>query len=273
MLLPPGRFSYSSDEYLFHECPGCGKIDHFYWNVVKCVGKCFVCDHIIVGSFQMERETQGLGEYTWNPPLGNNHQYLKERGNLHYSSAWENSEAREFLEKRNISERLCKTVPINYSPESNVMSVQVDSISPEFEPYSIYRTPTEDSFWRLPKKVKSGYYGFNIRNMNPDFGLVIFEGVFDVLSSGLHPIGIALCGSSMNNAWCIWLSKFPKVAIWMDPDEAGEKGAASISEKLEQWEIPHKIIRSEKEPKKHRLDNINDYEIYKEIMQFLLTKQ
>ena len=278
MLLPAGKFTYSCDEYLFDVCPNpaCGKFEHFSWNVLKKVGHCFVCDCIITGEYNMMKATKGLGEYLYLPPLGKDYQHLRERGEFHYSNAWDDEKAREFLKARGIDESLARAVPFAFSPEDRVTSVQVEGISPEFPPYSVYRfTDNEDSFWILPKKSQSAYYGFNVQRFSQSKkGLVLMEGIFDVLSSGLYHYGVALCGSTLGdkviNAWCTWLELHAsKVAIWFDPDKAGAKGSKEIKKQLDIWGIPNKIITSEKNPKDYRWSNEEDKQVLGDVLRYI----
>jgi 5S rRNA maturation endonuclease (ribonuclease M5) len=273
MLLPPGNFTYSQEEYVFSICPACGKRDHFTWNINKKVGRCWVCDHVIVGEENMLAQVGGCIEYYVSTPLAKNYQTIKERGDFHYGNAWDNKGAREFLIERNIDEYLSKVIPIKYCSKSDVISIQVESITPEFPPYSLYRYPSSDSFWIMPKGVKSKYYGFNVEKFSNKKvnGLVLCEGIFDILSSGLYNYGIALCGSSMDQSWCIWLAEHTnRVLIWLDPDSAGKKGANKISSLLSIWGIEHKVLNTSKEPKNLRYkENKEDAKIIAEILAYI----
>jgi DNA primase len=89
--------------------------------------------------------------------------------------------------------------------------------------------------------------------------IVMVEGTFDLLSSGLLGYGVALLGTAINDTWASWVKKnFRAVAVWLDPDEAGRAGAVKIGKRLNAWGIPFRVIDHPVDPKNH---NPGDFSI------------
>jgi hypothetical protein len=72
-------------------------------------------------------------------------------------------------------------------------------------------------------------------------------------------------------AWCLMgtyanprliaglLERKAPVAVWLDPDGAGRRGALKVSKRLHAYGIECRVIRSERDPKLHTFDQIREY--------------
>ena len=55
------------------------------------------------------------------------------------------------------------------------------------------------------------------------------------------------------------LQRQAPVAVWLDPDGAGRRGAAKVLKQLQAYGIEARVIRSERDPKLHTFDQIKEY--------------
>ena len=272
LYLPSGDFDNSGNRYVFDNCPECGREGKFSWDVSEAAGHCWVCDFAIGGEYNLKKYLEGseVELIFVKKRIANKAVNIQERGQFHYQSAWDDNASRYFLRLRNVNETLCNKVPINFCDEAKCISIKVESIVGD-DPIYLYRRPEPKTKWYSPKGESLALYGFNVDKFkNSNAGIILCEGIFDLLSSGLYNNGIAICGSSLVNSWVIWLSKnVSKVALVFDPDEAGEKANKNISEQLKMYGIPCKIFRLERPLKDYRIDREEDRKVIAELLDYI----
>lgn len=255
LMLPPGVYVAGSKEYLIDECPNCGKHRHFYWNLDKKVGWCHVCQFRIVGVKQFLKAFSDSLEDRSGPSL------VRQEGDrlgvlgrpaFWTNCAWDHPPARNFLITRKVTEEQARQIPISYVESEDSITVQIDSITPEFGESVIYRRfNLPGAKWLVLPGTDRSQYGFGIRHLRPgQKRIVLFEGTFDLLATGMLGCAIAILGTSLNDSWMAWLRKRGfEVVLWLDPDAAGERGAQKLKSRLRTWEIPCRTYKHPVDPK------------------------
>lgn len=263
--LPPGEYT-SGGEYLVEYCPSCGKKKHFYFNPTRTLvlkngdtvtgfGWCHVCQFKIIGWAHFKKVFADDLKYT--PPPAMTERVVRDTRVCHpeqWDNAWDHPRSRHILMSRRIPESLARSVPLGYVEEEDSLTVEIDSPTPELPSRILYRRLSGSiQKWIPLAGTPMANYGFGIRHLHKSLrAIVLVEGAFDILSSGLCGYGVALLGTSINDTWASWIKhNFKAVAIWMDPDDAGKTGARKIGKRMDNWGIRYKIISHPVDPKNH----------------------
>lgn len=218
-------------EYLFANCPRCGKEDHFYWNTFKKVGHCKVC------GFSPKGEIPGMEEMAnWEPREVSVH---KDLVGHKYQSPWIDLDCRQYLKARGVSLQQVKVFQIKHNVDRNCLEVPVSPIAPEYTPTSLIRFHRNyGSKWMPNAGFNKLNYMFNLdilkirKTLNGS--ILICEGIFDVLSANLESHAVALLGTQITDRMLDLLCDF-HVYTWFDWDDAGRKAAADMQKAGETW--------------------------------------
>lgn len=277
--LPPGEYA-PGGEYVVEYCPSCGKKKHFYFNPTRTLvlkngdtvtgfGWCHVCQFKIIGWAHFKKVFADDLKYT--PPPDLTERVVRDTRVCHpeqWDNAWDHPRSRYLLLERRISESLARSVPLGYVEEEDSLTVEIDSPTPELPPRILYRRLSGRlQKWMTLAGTPAANYGFGIRHLHSDLkAIVLVEGVFDILSSGLCGYGVAMLGTSINDTWASWIKRnFRAVAIWLDYDDAGELGSAKISKRLSKWGIPYKVIAHPVDPKNHCPEDFSIIDLKKKL--------
>lgn len=257
--LPPGNYLPGGQEYLVDECPSCGKRKHFYFNLDKKVGWCHVCHFRIRGHKEFMEAFGGSLETRRASPvvIEGDRQGILGRSAYWTDNAWDNDEARIFLISRKVTEIQSREIPIQYVEQERAITVPIDSVSPEFATSYIYRRfSLAGSKWMVLPGVDKGHYGFGLKFLDNSLEkIVLFEGTFDLLATGMLGVGAAILGTNVNEAWLVWLKRrYSEVILWLDPDEAGISAAGKLKKRMSAWGIKASIYQHSQDPK-----NLNPY--------------
>lgn len=207
-------------------CPMCGKEGHFYFNVHSRKGYCQVCHwgcgyKAFLKEFDLEDSEDKI---FFVPPKLRLHSRRQLLGNV---PAWTVSESRLFLKGRGVDEETCRAAGLVWHAESGCLGATMTSVSRTYQPEFLIRRIRSGGKWRpLNQNVRLLEYGFGHPQLIPENkGVVIFEGIFDLLATRLLGHGLALCGSNMSRSWALYLSKkYTAALLWLDPDLAGVVG-------------------------------------------------
>ena len=248
LKLPPGHFLTSGKgagvEYLLDECPKCFKAGHFFWNTHIHKGFCQSCKFKIIGLKQFYAIFNRDVLLHRIPPWLRG--TLEEDSPLRHWTSWENNAwdsqvSREFLRARFVTEKVSREAPLYYVSEKDALCLTIDPISPDFE---------EDlTLWRGVKGFPAKFipiggsdtrptylsmYGYGLKHIPPTRKCIaLFEGAFDILSTGLLGWAVALLGTNFNDAWLSYLSRFSYIVLWLDPDKAGMSARDKLVERFE----------------------------------------
>lgn len=253
--LPPGEpSSFDPDEYTCYICPNpdCQREKKFNWNVIKEVGNCFVCGYTINNWDSLKyafRDVQFSNvSFKERKPV----QHTTCTSNL-LISAWDHDKSRNFLMQRRVTELICRQNKFLYNPEENRMYININPISPDLPQCFLSRRLQPGSKWYVKKATQGIYYGWGWEKFeNSKKNVLLCEGIFDLVSTGLASKGIALLRSDLNDVWFMWFKKHVgKVTLWFDADKAGDKAVNKISEKCLFHKIPFSVIKSKSDPKKY----------------------
>jgi hypothetical protein len=255
LRLPPGNYVTTGKnagiEYLFDECPQCRKGKHFFWSTEKNQGHCKSCHFKIYSIKQLIKIYGDAGYYYTTPPWLQKDRDPDASPIRHYSSwdvnAWDNERSRNFLISRRVSEEVSRQVPLYYVAEKDALCLTIDPISEDYE--------KDITLWRgvggyPPKFIPVGghanrptlmsLYGFGLRHVPPGRrAIALFEGAFDVLTTGLLGWAIALLGTSFDKNWMAYLTKFDYIVVWLDPDKAGMGARDKLLPQLKSWGIKY----------------------------------
>ena len=84
----------------------------------------------------------------------------------------------------------------------------------------------------------------------PAYDCVLCEDILSSVRVGRHVrTCVSLLGTSLNSGMVDHIPAGARVAIWLDPDKAGNKGAAAIARSLSLQGWKAKVIRSDKDPR------------------------
>lgn len=263
LRLPDGHFD-SKGEYVVRICPSCRAINHLYWNVKKGTGVCFRCKLKL--NRKLFKQYFGAGGRSVSAPIKENQpntlRPILEETITVGDSAWNNWDAEIFLTERNITQDMCDQVPIKWDEEMGFMVIPVDSCSAEHEDSVLFRNPVPGGWpekWFGPSISQSNYVfgGRHIRNDRDS--VVVMEGMFDVVSTGLLGCAVAVLGSKISDAQAQWIAaRFRQAVVWFDPDPGhleGVKGARKSLRLLRSWGVVASMYRSPKDPKLYRWDS------------------
>ena len=266
--LPPGHFD-GKGEYVLDSCPGCGRSDKFYFNVDNRLGHCFGSPCTFntghVYGFEMLKEAckvAGISGIERSKPAGVSKSALDTKGmenrRLRAQFAWDVRQSREFLLSRGVSEVVSKSIPIWWHEINSSLLIDVDPVSPEYQTTSFYRMlDLPNSKWMPLTGTEKSMYVWGSSYWKKHWGekgkpfLILVEGIFDILSSGMLGYAVALLGSDISKGVAKWVeSMHCPVYLWADPDAAGYKAQEKVAEKLLHWGVKCGIIESTLDPKK-----------------------
>lgn len=191
-------------------CPDCpaeksGK-PKLYFNTIKGVGWCHRChktwfarDGILVEpgfDYSLQGERYTYGETTLAVSV---------------------KEAREYLEGRGVSTLQMVQLGIEY--RDNQLYFPITSPSPDILPAWMKRGTNKDDGWYFEGEDKKNYcFGLEAVRDSGRKSCVLVEGIFDVLTPGLHGYAIALLGTRLHDLLTTWLEMFVEtVYVWLDP--------------------------------------------------------
>ena len=105
--------------------------------------------------------------------------------------------------------------------------------------------------WRFgPRTANKQEYWFNPMGLSSG-SLILVEGPFDVLASGLLGSALALCGTQLHEDaqywFCAHRAEMQSVILWLDPDEAGQAATKKIAKQLSGI-VPVLTVSYDKEP-------------------------
>lgn len=250
--LPPGNFSTWSEQEYVCDCPFCGRESKFTWNVVKHIGRCFICDRWIKGETNFLLKFSGGFKEVSLDIFNLRVKQVPDKVNRNFlCNAWEDPKAREFLIGRNVNELVSMEANIQYMKEKKCLYIGIDPIIPEYPKSYLWRQLGPTGKWFHRKGTKSNLYAWGVSKFTETkTNILVCEGIFDLLSTRLHKKGIAVLGSNLNLVWYYWfLKKANKLVLWFDNDEAGHKATKTIAQKCEYYSIPYSVILSKKDPK------------------------
>lgn len=154
--------------------------------------------------------------------------------------SWESDVCRRYLQSRWVTEE--QALGTYYHPREERIYFPITPLSPEYPPSWVSRSVHNHlKDWRvLPGTDKEHYvYLWNKRILAQDnYPIILVEGVFDVLSPGIHQHGVALLGSTLSDTHSVWLDNHYHTFLWRDPDLAGEH----LERKLRTSRLVDKVI-------------------------------
>lgn len=226
--LPDGGTFDGAHEYVLL-CPGCDR-RKFSWNTQKKVGHCFRCGHTLTGMKMLRETFMGVGSSTSRPSVT-----FKSPGRPRdeaYLPVEYIPHALAYLVGRGISLSLAREIGVLYSggrvwfPVSSPLGGA---------PFMVGRDITGASM--IPWKSFPSEKGRYIFGKLPVGGtIVLVEGIIDLLAPRLWGHGVALLGSHPSVDILTWIGNhYSRVFLWLDPDEAGEKGTVLIRNILKGW--------------------------------------
>ncbi len=253
--LPPGEpAQWNQDEYCCDYCPNpeCQREKKFHWNVEKEIGRCFVCGYWINNWYKLK---EAYKDVDFSTVL-----FAERKPIVHTTcssnfliNAWDHKKSREFLSNRRVGELICRENKILYHPQENKLYVNLKPISPDLPDVFLSRRIQTESKWYVKKATKGIYYAWGWEKFaNSKKNVLLCEGIFDLLSTGLYKKGMALLRSDLNDIWFMWLRKHVnKVTLWFDADKAGDKAVKQISEKCLFHQIPFSVVKTKNDPKSY----------------------
>lgn len=267
--LPPGEpANWDQDEFCCDYCPNsaCGREKKFHWNVVKEVGRCFVCGYWINNWDSLK--------WAFKDSEFANVEFQEKKPVVHTTctsnyliNAWDHKKSREFLTNRRVSELKARESKFLYHPGENRMYINIRPISPDLPECFLSRYLSPGSKWYVKKATDGIYYGWGWEKFaKSKQNVLLCEGIFDLVSTGLEKRGIALLGSNPNDVWFYWLKKnVKKVTLWFDADAAGDKAVKKISEKCSFFQIPYSVVKTRNHPKAYDRRIPNDAKLLAEV--------
>ncbi len=251
-FLPEGGSFDAAGEYVT-DCPRCGGRRKFYWNPVKARGFCF--------GGQCQTKVRGVEDYKalFAGSSGVSPLFAKPRDYREdpkpekidptaSDDPWDYPEARGFLggeppKGRGLSREVVWEGGIR--ARGSRIRVSLDPVCRNHPPYVYVRSADGSSPW-MPERAgvrrQSYVYGLKAwEQVEPYLQVVLFEGIFDVLGTGLYGRALALMGSSLSQDLARYLGEaYPglRAYYWPDPDPAGQAGAVKASATLAGWGIP-----------------------------------
>ena len=271
--LPPGApAEWNPDEYCCDFCPNpeCRRENKFHWNVEKEVGRCFVCGFWINNwdSFKYHFRNANFEniDFGERKPIV----HTTRTSNL-LINAWDHEKSQEFLRTRRVNELKSREYEFLYNPEENSLYVNINPLSPDLPQIFLSRSLRAGSKWYVKKATQGIYYGWGWEKFTKSKqNVLICEGIFDLVSTGLDHRGIALLGSKPNDIWYSWLRKnVNKVTLWFDNDLAGHKALVEISEKCLFHGIPYDTIRTKSHPKEYDRSIPSDLKLLKKVEELI----
>lgn len=217
--LPPGGKPYGDE--IVYECPSCGKVDKFSWNpdkwghALQGVGQCFSCGVAIEGERSLRRLFNNSGNVAevWQG-------FRKPNTAASYRLAWDVPECQAYLLGRNVNEELAMLSGAMCDEEGARVCFPVHSPF-DFPTMMMTRSiiPGEKGWRSFPGSKENYLFG----NLPDSDKIILVEGVFDVLSSGMFGRAAALLGKTMSQPLQWWvLENYSHIVIYLDPPEFEE---------------------------------------------------
>lgn len=259
--LPVGRWSHGS-HWIVETCPGtqyrtCGARNHLYLNVSKGVGYCFKCELKVFGKEGLYRiwpELEGQAE-TKPAEFANPISTHLANPQVFGVNAWEVPESRHYLMEKYLTESLCRMLPIYWVPLDSQFAIMADPLSPEYPEAPWCRALSEKAKWRPLTGTQSKAYGWGIRYLPRNIDSVVMcEGIFDILTSGLVGQAVALLGTRAREVWPSWCRSrgVKKVSIWLDADDKGDEALfLRLIPLFKAWNIEVRPLLTKKDPKRY----------------------
>lgn len=161
---------------------------------------------------------------------------------------------KEFLRNRGITHAQITRSGIQYAPKTNQLVAKVLCYSTDLPPEQLVRYPSDKCKW-IPqhKGIDLNDYCFGLDRIKADNkGLILVEGIFDMVVTDLIGYAVALCGTNkLTKSALLRLSKWKRILIWTDPDDAGEKFRNTATRSLESIGCQVRHLRLD-DPKKYR---------------------
>ena len=217
------------------ECPNpeCGR-NKFFYNPYREKGHCKVCGTVVSNKKRFVEAFNLTDVDDWpglavKPPVP---KYEHSRRIEAAIPAWWNPKARRILRKgRGFSEKVVAQSKILYSPKTNQLVADVTTTTEPPQEHKLVRSADLHGKWQpiQPGMSLSDFiWGANLVPAHRKC-VIVFEGIFDVLSTRTVGYGIAMLGSTIQLHKQDWLSRhFKEVILWMDPDEGGKKGLKAV---------------------------------------------
>lgn len=217
------------------KCPDCGGL-HLSINTEKKVGWCYKCKQVwtkdqISDNNLLRKSPKQDPRVLHTPPA--------------LTLAWENLEARAYLGKRLVAEEDAPSV--FYDTKGRRLYFQIASPSPDLPASWHTRGLTKEDGWRVfPGTDKKRYvYCVNRALLSQTSGAVcVVEGIFDAIRIGER--AVSLLGTDYSPLHHIFLKRFDRVVVWLDPDPAGEMATRKILERLQGRNVT--VVTGLKEP-------------------------
>lgn len=115
--------------------------------------------------------------------------------------------------------------------------------------------------WRQPKYLAPAVgRDAVLARFGQDDSPTLTEDILSAFKIGLVSEGIAILGTRISaKVMAHLMSRKCKVNVWLDPDPAGQRGAAKIMAQLRAYGIQYRNIQSERDPKLHTRQEIKEY--------------
>lgn len=241
----PSGVPVSHEWFLFDVCPFCKKYRKFNWNLLTESGHCWSCKRGIWGYNKLHKviDCVDIDSIPQGPT-----KVFKGLQGAHLINAWDNPKAQSFLMGRGLTEGVVREAQIMYNVNSPSLYLKVLPVIPDKPVGYIYRKLPK-GFWSVASGL-SGFYGWNQQICLTRRTVLICEGVFDLLSTGLYRDGVALLGSSPGQPWFrFFRENRNRLILWFDPDKAGLEATKKISELCIYYGIDFDVIYSKLNPK------------------------
>lgn len=88
---------------------------------------------------------------------------------------------------------------------------------------------------QYPTGAQGGFFGLNLVK-DTDKSIIITEGEFDAMAvyqkTGIPTLSLPQGATNLSDNLLPYLSRFDKIVLWMDNDEAGNLNKSKIAEKI-----------------------------------------
>lgn len=228
-------------------CPVCGKAN-LYWNVRKQGGQCFTCRtnhnrHTIADLVEGRLEALPLVDLRELLPARPKNPAPEVEKDLPWQALW------YLQDVRRMSPQQIKDSGVTYDPAKDSVVFPLQPKHGDDLPVAYMSRSTDPDrkgSWRIDGASDKQNYWHHcapVAALAQVKCLVCVEGIFDIYSPGLEHCAVALLGTKLyepGEFW-FWRHRFGRpVAVWMDPDPAGQAGAIAIKKVLDQ--ICSKVI-------------------------------
>lgn len=170
--------------------------------------------------------------------------------------AWLDPKARAYLAgKRGLSEKIVQAGGIEYSVKLQRFVVMLEPFTADLRSRQATRYPGSIGKWYPAfEGISLSEYGYGLRFIPAQAdGIVLMEGIFDVLATRMLGRGIAMMGTKLTLSGLMWLKRFKRVIVWVDPDNAGRNFCDHYVKQIKCGGSEVTVIK-EKDPKLLRPD-------------------